>query len=275
MYTRQLINDIEIPAIGYGTGMPSEQARSCVSEAIKIGYRLIDTAEMYRDEVGVGQGIKDANIPRNEIFISSKLDNPVRNYDETITAFNQSLKNLQTDYLDLFLIHWPNPSNIRPNWEERNAECWRAIEDLYLQGKIRAIGVSNFWVHHLEALKKTQRIAPMVNQLLLAPGEQQENVVTYCKQHNIQLEGYSPLGKGKIMSVDLLCQIAEANKKTPAQIALAWSMAHEFIPLPRSTKITRMKENYEAPNAHLSDQQIKQIDQLDGVLGKSANPDLI
>ncbi|WP_125606315.1 aldo/keto reductase [Lapidilactobacillus bayanensis] len=275
MNNRQLINGVEIPAIGYGTGMPSDEARTCVSEAIRTGYRLIDTAEMYHDETGVGQGIKDTKIPRNEIFISSKLNNPIRNYDETIAAFNQSLKDLQTDYLDLFLIHWPNPSDIRPNWEKRNAECWRALEDLYLQGKIRAIGVSNFWVHHLKALEKTQRVAPMVNQLLLAPGEKQEEVVAYCKQHNIQLEGYSPLGKGKIMNVDLLKQIADTNGKTPAQIALAWSMVHEFIPLPRSTKATRMKENYETLDVRLSAQQIDQIDQLDGVLGKSANPDLI
>lgn len=275
MKYRTLANKVIIPAIGYGTGMPNEQAQLLVSQAIQSGYRLIDTAEMYNDEIGVGKGMQDSEIPRDQLFISSKLDNPITDYEQTMVAFKKSLVQLNTNYLDLFLIHWPNPTDIRPHWETRNANCWRALEDLYLDGRIRAIGVSNFWENHLLELEKTQRIAPMVNQLFLTPGERQEKVVTYCESHEIQVEAYSPLGKGKIMQVEILKEIADKNNMSIAQVALSWSIDHNFIPIPRSTNTRRMAENINSLNFKLTSNQIKKIDKLDGILGKSADPDTI
>lgn len=275
MQTRTLSNGLQVPTIGYGTGMPNNIARQCVAEAINVGYRLIDTAEMYEDEVGVGEGINASQIPREKIFVTSKLNNNIKTYEETIDAFQKSLQKLNMTYIDIFLIHWPNPSDIRPNWQQRNAECWRALEDLYLEGKIHAIGVSNFWIHHLVELKKTQRIAPMINQLFLAPGESQPDVTKYCQDHNIQMEAYSPLGKGKVQKNEVLNSIAKANNLTPAQVALCWSLSHSYIPIPRSTNTSRMYENINSINHHLSSTEITKIDELNGVLGKSANPDLI
>lgn len=275
MQTRTLSNGLQVPTIGYGTGMPNNIARQCVAEAINVGYRLIDTAEMYEDEVGVGEGINASQISREKIFVTSKLNNNIKTYEETIDAFQKSLQKLNMTYIDIFLIHWPNPSDIRPNWQQRNAECWRALEDLYLEGKIHAIGVSNFWIHHLVELKKTQRIAPMINQLFLAPGESQPDVTKYCQDHNIQMEAYSPLGKGKVQKNEVLNSIAKANNLTPAQVALCWSLSHSYIPIPRSTNTSRMYENINSINHHLSSTEITKIDELNGVLGKSANPDLI
>ncbi|MCR8681885.1 aldo/keto reductase [Enterococcus faecium] len=273
--TYRLSNGYEIPVVGFGTWQTpdGDVAVSSVKEALAAGYRHIDTAQGYKNEESVGQAIKESGIPREEIFLTTKLWNANHSYELVMSSFEESLKKLQTDYLDLFLIHWPNPVAFRDNWGQANADTWRAFEELYEAGKIKAIGVSNFLPHHLDTLAKTAKIMPMVNQVFLAPGELQTTVVEYAKKHDMILEAYSPLGTGKIFDVPEMKQIAEAHDKTIAQVALRWSLQHEFLPLPKSVTPSRIKENTELFDFELTEEEMKQIDQLDGVVGKAKDPD--
>src|SRR5699024_9758965 len=207
------------------------------------------------------------------IFLTTKLWNANHSYDLVMSSFEESLQKLQTDYIDLFLIHWPNPVAFRDNWEEANAQTWRAFEELYEAGKIKAIGVSNFLAHHLHALQKTAKIMPMVNQIFLAPGELQPAVVGYAKKHEMILEAYSPLGTGKIFDVPEMQEIAKAHQKSIAQVALRWSLQHGFLPLPKSVTPSRIKENAELFDFELSEEEMQQIDQLDRVGGKAKDKD--
>jgi len=205
--------------------------------------------------------------------LTTKLWNGNHSYDLVMSSFAESLEKLQTDYVDLFLIHWPNPVAFRENWQTANAESWRAFEELYEAGKIKAIGVSNFLPHHLEELKKTATVFPMVNQIFLAPGELQPEVVQYCQAHDILLEAYSPLGTGKIFDVPEMKELAAKYNKTIAQIALRWSLQHGFLPLPKSVTPSRIEENLAVFDFELSPEDLQTIDQLDGVVGKASNPD--
>lgn len=273
--TYTLANGIKIPIVGFGTWQTpdGEVAVSSVKAALQEGYRHIDTAQAYKNEEGVGRAIKESGIPREEIFLTTKLWNKNHSYDLTMSSFAESLEKLQTDYVDLFLIHWPNPVDFRDHWQEANAQSWKAMEELYEAGKIKAIGVSNFRPHHIEELKKTAKILPMVNQIFLAPGEKQEAVVAYCKENNIRLEAYSPLGTGKIFAVPEMQELAAKHDKTIAQIALRWSLQHGFLPLPKSVTPSRIRENAQLFNFELSAADMAQIDALDGVVGKAGDPD--
>lgn len=273
--TYKLSNGIEIPVVGFGTWQTpdGEVAVQSVKEALHAGYRHIDTAQGYGNEESVGRAISESGIPREDIFVTSKLGNGQHSYDLVMQSFEESLKKLQTDYLDLFLIHWPNPLGFRENWEQANADTWRAFEELYESGKIKAIGVSNFLPHHLETLSKTAKILPMVNQIFLAPGELQESVVSYAHEHHMLLEAYSPLGTGKIFDVPEMKQLAETHKKSIAQVAIRWSLQHGFLPLPKSVTPSRIKENTQVFDFELSESEMATIDALDGVVGKAINPD--
>ncbi|KAF1298114.1 2,5-diketo-D-gluconic acid reductase [Enterococcus sp. JM4C] len=273
--TYKLSNGIEIPVVGFGTWQTpdGEVAVQSVKEALKAGYRHIDTAQGYGNEESVGQAIAESGIDRKDIFVTSKLGNGQHSYDLVMSSFDESLKKLKTDYLDLFLIHWPNPLGFREHWEQANADTWRAMEELYEAGKIKAIGVSNFLPHHLETLAKTAKIMPMVNQIFLAPGELQTTVVDYARAHDMLLEAYSPLGTGKIFEVPEMKKIAEAHGKSIAQIAIRWSLQHGFLPLPKSVTPSRIEENTQVFDFELSDAEMSVIDGLDGVVGKAINPD--
>lgn len=275
MNSYTLSNNVSIPELGFGTWQTpnGDVAVSAVKKALEVGYRHIDTAQGYKNEDSVGQAIKESGIPREEIFLTTKLWNENHSYDLVLSSFEESLKKLQTDYIDLFLIHWPNPVKFRDNWQSANAETWRAMEELYQAGKIKAIGVSNFLPHHFEELKKTATIFPMVNQIFLAPGELQKEVVSYCQEHNILLEAYSPLGTGKIFDVPEMQELSDKYGKTIAQIAIRWSLQHDFLPLPKSVTPSRIEENLAVFDFELSDEDMQRIDQLDGVVGKATNPD--
>jgi len=270
-----LANGIEIPVIGFGTWQAAngEEAKQSVLAAIKAGYRLIDTASAYKNEVSVGEAIKESGIPREELFITTKLGSGGHSYKAAQEAIDQSLENLGIDYLDLYLIHWPSPLAIRDNWEEGNKEAWRAMEEAVEAGKIRAIGVSNFMPHHLDALFKTAKIMPTVNQILLNPSDMQEKVVTYNNEHNILNEAYSPLGTGKIFEVVELQEMAKKYKKTLAQLVLRWSLQHGFLPLPKSVTASRIEENINVFDFEITDEDMKVIDSMHGVAGLAANPD--
>lgn len=259
MKSYTLNNGISIPVLGFGTwkAESGEVAYQAVLEALKAGYRHIDTATIYRNEESVGRAIRDSGIPRQEIFVTTKLWNTNHSYEEARQAFEESMEKLGLDYLDLYLIHWPNPKPLRENdeWKTRNAEVWRAMEELYKEGKIRAIGVSNFLPHHLDALLETARVIPAVNQVRLAPGVYQEEVVDYCKEKGILLEAWGPFGQGELFDKKEVQEIAAKHGKSVAQIALAWSLAEEFLPLPKSVTASRIQSNLDCFGIELSKEE--------------------
>lgn len=266
--TFTLNNGVKIPQIGFGTWQLEEGAETtnAVETALTSGYDHIDTALVYGNEKSVSQGLKASGRKREEIFITSKMFNDVLTYDEAITAIETSLKNLEVDYIDLYLIHWPNPIPVRDSWEKRNAELYRALEDMYQAGKLKAIGVSNFWVHHLEALKKTWRVKPQVNQIFITPGTVQQDVIDYCFENNILIEAYSPLGRGHVLESPLMQELSLKYQKSPAQLAINWCLAEGYLPLVRSVTKSRIIENLEVDDFKIAAEDLEKIRNLPGSL---------
>ncbi len=265
--TYVLNNGVKIPCIGFGTWQSTgEEAYNSVLWALESGYRHIDTAAVYKNEEMVGKAIKDSGISREEIFITTKLWNDVRGYEDTKAACLESMRKLGVDYLDLYLIHWPNPVKYRENHLALNVESYRAMEDLVKEGKIRAIGVSNFLIHHLEDLMKNVTIKPQVNQIKLHPGLIQKEVCEFCERNNILLEAYSPLGTGKIFEVQELAKLAEKYGKSIAQICIRYSLQKGFLPLPKSTHKERIIQNSEVFDFELSKEDMDIIDTLPNYL---------
>ncbi|GAK47310.1 aldo/keto reductase [Secundilactobacillus oryzae JCM 18671] len=273
--TYTLNNGVKIPVIGFGTWQtPSgDIAYEAVSEALAAGYRHIDTADAYGNEESVGRAIKDSGIDRSDIFVTTKLWNVNHGYEKTKQAIKDSLNRLGLGYLDLFLIHWPNPLAFRDNWQEANAGSWKAMEEAYEAGKLRAIGVSNFREHHLDALLQTANVNPMVNQIFLNPSDLQEGLTAYNKAHDILSEAYSPLGTGKIFGIlDLQTIVAKYNKSV-AQLVLRWQLQHGFLPLPKSVHAAYIKANTEIFDFEIDEADMKQIDAHHGVAGLATDPD--
>ena len=213
--TYELNNGVKIPIVGFGTWQTpdGDVAEKSVEEAIAAGYRHIDTAFAYGNEKSVGKGIKDSGVARDQLWVTSKLTGNDHGYENTKKAIDKSLNNLGLDYLDLFLIHWPNPIAYRDSWEKTNADTWRAMEEAQKAGKLRTIGVSNFRPKHLDALLKTATVTPQVNQIFLNPSDLQPEVVAYNDAHDILSEAYSPLGTGKIFAVDELKTMIEVSRQ--------------------------------------------------------------
>lgn len=275
--TYTLSNGVHIPCVGFGTWQSKDgpEARDSVAEALRAGYRHIDTAQGYGNEESVGLAVKESGLSREEVFLTSKLTNSVRGYDQTLSSFHESLRKLGTDYMDLFLIHWPRPVNFRDDWEAQNAQSWRAMEDLYREGKVRAIGISNFHPHHIEALLKTAVTPPMVNQIRLAPGDTQDQVVNFSREKGMLLEAYSPLGVGKVFEVPQMKDLARKYGKSIAQIAIRWSLQRGYLPLPKSVTPARIRENTEVFDFRLEDADVELIAGLKGCVGYSSDPDSI
>lgn len=250
-----LSNGVNIPSIGFGTYKSGndEETAKIVKYALETGYRHIDTASFYGNEIGIGNGIKESKIKREDIFLVTKLWNNDHGYEKTIEAFNKSLEKLQTEYIDLYLIHWPN---------KLNAETWRAFEHLYKSGKVKSIGVCNFKIGHLEELKKTAEIMPMVNQIELHPQNSKAKMLEYCKKNNIQLVAWSPIMRGKIFSNELIISLSEKYKKTIAQIVLRWHVQRGVIPIPKSSNEGRIKENLDIFDFELSKKDMDAINSL-------------
>jgi diketogulonate reductase-like aldo/keto reductase len=264
--------------VGFGTWQTpdGEVAVSAVKEALSAGYRHIDTAAAYENEKSVGRAVRESGVTRKDIFVTSKLHNTEHGYDKTMRAFEATLKELGFDYLDLYLIHWPNPIYFRGNWKEANAGTWKAFEELYQGGRIRAIGVSNFRSHHLSALMETAKVNPMVNQIRLCPGDVHLETVDFCLRHGILLEAYSPLGLGRIMDAASVKDIAEAHSKSAAQVALRWSLQKGFLPLPKSVTPERIRQNAELFDFALTDAEMAAIDSVEpGICGTWRDPDTI
>lgn len=275
--TYELNNGVKIPIVGFGTWQTpdGDVAEKSVEEAIAAGYRHIDTAFAYGNEKSVGKGIKDSGVARDQLWVTSKLTGNDHGYENTKKAIDKSLNNLGLDYLDLFLIHWPNPIAYRDSWEKTNADTWRAMEEAQKAGKLRTIGVSNFRPKHLDALLKTATVTPQVNQIFLNPSDLQPEVVAYNDAHDILSEAYSPLGTGKIFAVDELKTMSEKYSKTVAQVVLRWSLQHGFLPLPKSVHEARIIENTKLFDFEIDEADMKTIDGLRGVAGLATDPDTI
>lgn len=271
-----LSNGVSIPKIGFGTWQiaPGANTEQAVLNALTTGYRLIDTAQTYNNEYSVGQAIQKSAVDRKDIFLTTKLWNTTQSYADAKEQIDISLAYLGVNYIDLLLIHWPNPVNLRNEnrWQTRNAEVWRAMEEAYEAGKIRAIGVSNFKQHHLEALLATAKIKPHVNQIKVAPGLPQESLVAYCQKQDILVEAYSPLGSGDIFQTEVLQEMAAKYKRTSAQIALRWILDRGLLPLPRSEKSNHITSNYAVFDFTLAPEDITIINQLTSVTSE-INPD--
>lgn len=274
--TVKLANGVEMPCVGLGTWQTTDEVtRLSTLAAFALGYRHIDTAAAYGSEGGVGNAIADSGLRREDVFITSKLRNACHGYKSTLDEFEKTLKNLRTDYLDLYLIHWPNPVQYRLVWKEAMQETWRAFEKLYKEGRIRAIGVSNFMPHHIDALMETAEIMPMANQLKLCPGITQPEIVEYCKERGIVLEAYSPFGAGLIFGIPEMNALAEKYGKSISQICLRWCLQMGFVPLPKSANPMRIKQNAEIFDFELSDEDMNIISGLSGSCGEAPDPDNI
>lgn len=270
-----------IPAIGFGTYKATEEEGiASVKFALLHGYRLIDTAAIYKNEEAVGKGIKASGIARDEIFVTSKVWRNNMGYHNTIKALDESLMKLGLEYIDLYLVHWPaNTKNFGDNWKSVNAETWRAMEDLQAQGKIKSIGVSNFWKEHLEPLLETAKVVPAVNQLEFHPGYRQPEEVAYSQEKGIVVEAWSPLGKAKVLQDEAITSLAKKYNKSAAQISLRWCMHHNTIPLPKSVTEQRIVENFELFDFELTHDEIEKIDNMPrlGFSGELPNewPDIV
>ena len=270
-----LNNNYKMPNIGFGTfRTPSgEETEQSVLNAIKAGYRHIDCAAAYGNEKSVGEAIRKSGVAREEIFVTSKLWNDDKGYENTLAAFNRTLEDLQLEYLDLYLIHWPIAKASKENWKEANSESWRALEELYNQGKIKAIGVSNFLEHHLEPLFETAKIKPMVNQIEFHPGMLQKEIVEFCKKHNILVEAWAPFSNGQVLNNPVLKEIADKYEKTVSQLTLRWIIQKGIVPLPKSVTPERIKSNLEVFDFEISAQDVERIDRLTDCGGSGLHPD--
>ncbi len=247
-----------LPPIGFGTWqiIPSLRAQRATTNAIDAGYRLIDTARIYGNEKGVGRAIAASEIPRSEIFLTTKLWNTNQGFDSAKVAFEKSLKRLGTDYVDLYLIHWPVT--------EKRLASWRALEEIYATGSARAVGVSNFTVRHLEELMKHSNIIPAVNQIELHPFiyNEQKELLDFCKKHRIVVEAYSPLAHGHRIDDPVLSRIAVTYGKTNAQVMLRWAVELGAVPIPKSTHVNRIQENIDIFDFSLTEREMQDIQAL-------------
>jgi 2,5-diketo-D-gluconate reductase A len=267
-----LNNDIEMPQLGLGVYLvPNDQAAQIVTTALKNGYRLIDTATIYQNEEGVGKAIRNSGIPREEVFVTTKLWNTNHGYDNALRGFEASLNKLGLDYIDLYLIHWPNPK------KGLAIETWKALEQVYKDGRVEAIGVSNFTPEHLNLLLQETEIVPAILQIEIHPFFTQERVRKYAKDHGIQVESWYPLGgqrnKEKLLNLPLFTKLAKKYDKTPAQIILRWHTQLGLVVIPKSSNPDRIKENGNIFDFEMSQEEITSISALDKDIRLGPDPD--
>lgn len=275
MHSLKLSAETSIPQIGFGTWQipDGEESYNSVRHALDIGYRHIDTAAAYGNEKSVGKAIQESGIPRRELFVTTKLHNNMHGYDKTKIAISQSLDLLGMDYLDLYLIHWPNPLASRNQWKEDNAGSWNAMEESFDKGLLHNLGVSNFCERHLEALLETAMILPKVNQIKLFPSLDQNDLVEYCRSLGMVLEAYSPLGTGKLFSSPELITLSASIGKTPAQVALRHGIQKGYVVLPKSKTREYIKQNLQIFDFVLSEEQMQSLDAMDTECALPLNPD--
>jgi 2,5-diketo-D-gluconate reductase A len=256
--TLRLNNGVEMPQLGFGVFLvPADEVVEPVRAALEAGYRLIDTAKLYGNEEGVGRAIRESGVPRDQVFVTTKVWNSDHGYDATLRAFDDSQKRLGLDVVDLYLIHWPTPQR------DLYVETWRALEQLYADGRVRAIGVSNFNVAHLQRLLDETTVVPAVNQIELHPGFPQEQLREFGNRHGIVTESWSPLGRGHgLLESPVVTAIAEAHGKTPAQVVLRWHLQLGCVVIPKSMHVERIKENFDVFDVVLTDAEMATLSAL-------------
>lgn len=259
MTMKKMNNGYEIPAVGFGVWkIPDEDAPNTVKQAIETRYRLIDTAKIYGNEVGVGKAVQESNIPREDLFITTKLWNSDQGYDSTLRAFDESLEKLQLDYVDLYLIHWPTPMY------DNYVESYQALEEIYKSGRAKAIGVCNFDIEHLQRIIDECDIIPAVNQVECHPYLQQKELRAFCDKHGIEVQAYSPLMNGQtVLNDPVIQELAKKYDKTSAQIILRWHLQNDILIIPKTVTPSRMTENLDLFNFELSEEDLEKINALD------------
>lgn len=259
MEFKTLNNGLNIPQLGYGVWkIPDEDAALAVGQALETGYRLIDTAKIYGNERGVGKAIANSDIPREDLFITTKLWNADHGYENTLRAFDESLEKLGLDYVDLYLIHWPTPMY------DNYVDTYKAMEKIYKDGRAKAIGVCNFDIEHLERIMDECEVKPAVNQVECHPFLQQKELRAFCEKHDIQIESYSPLMNGtRVLDEDTIKDIADQYGKTPAQVILRWHLQSDLVTIPKTVTPSRMKENLDVFDFELSQADMDKMAALD------------
>lgn len=272
----KLHNGINMPAIGFGTYklVEGKETFDSVKFALENNYRHIDTASVYDNEKSVGEAIRQSDLDRKDIFLTTKVWNKDRGYEKTIKAFEDSIERLGVDYVDLYLIHWPANTKQFANAKEINAETWRALEDLYKQGRVKSIGVSNFLKHHLEELLETATVVPMVNQIEYHPGYTQQETVDFCNEHNIIVQAWSPLGRGRVLEHPLLIEIANKYNVTTGAVCLQFALQQGICILPKSATPERIIAN-NSIQFEMDQQDIDAINQLPEFGFSNLNPDTV
>lgn len=265
--TTTLHNGVKMPWFGLGVFKVKEGSEvvDSVKAALKHGYKSIDTAAVYKNEEGVGQALKEAGVAREELFITTKVWNSDQGYESTLQAFETSMEKLGLDYLDLYLIHWPVAGKYK--------ETWKALEKLYKDGRVRAIGVSNFHIHHLKDLMADAEIKPMVNQVEYHPHLAQTELLEFCKAEGIQMEAWSPLKQGVLLTEPTIVEIAKKHDKSPAQIILRWDLQNGVVTIPKSIKEHRIIENADIFDFELSSEDMERLNSLNKDERIGADPD--
>ncbi|MDV7766916.1 aldo/keto reductase [Peribacillus sp. CSMR9] len=262
-----LHNGVQMPQLGFGVFKVKNgnETVESVKKAIEVGYCAIDTAAIYGNEEGVGQAIRECGVPREKLFITSKVWNTEQGYESTLKAFDDSLNRLGLEYLDLYLIHWPG--------KDKYLETWKALEKLYKDGKVKSIGVSNFHVHHLENLLANSEVKPVVNQIELHPLLTQVEIREYCAKHEIKVESWSPLGRGNLLEEPTINHIAKKHGKSSAQVLIRWHLQNDLVVIPKSITPSRIEENAQVFDFSLSLNEMNQIDALNKNERFGSNPD--
>lgn len=264
----KLHNGVDMPWLGLGVFQTEEgdEVLQAVETALKAGYRHIDTAAMYQNERGVGQAVRNSGVPREDVFVTTKVWNSDQGFDNTLRAFDKSQENLNLDYIDLYLIHWP---------KDQSTDTWKALEKLYQDGMVKAIGVSNFKPHHLDDIFKICDIKPMVNQVELHPWFNQQSLRDLCAEHQIQIEAWAPLGRGDLLEHPVVVEIAQKHDREPAQVLVRWHLQNGIVTIPKSSKPERIRSNADVYGFELDEEDMNRINDIDENKRLGPDPDEI